>query len=68
VIRLSGEKPASRLSPVSDRAAVKARRVMIKVYSRIGAYTPERTLDFAHDLVGKPVPTFPDHALERSPR
>ena len=29
-IRRSGEKPASRLSPVSDRAAVKARRVMIK--------------------------------------
>src|SRR5450631_4366053 len=28
-IRRSGEKPASRLSPVSDRAAVKARRVMI---------------------------------------
>ena len=29
-IRRSGENPASRLSPVSDRAAVKARRVMIK--------------------------------------
>ena len=28
-IRRSGENPASRLSPVSDRAAVKARRVMI---------------------------------------
>ncbi len=26
----NGESPASRLSPVSDRAAVKARRVMIK--------------------------------------
>src|SRR5438045_5752252 len=68
VIRRSGEKPASRLSPVSDRAAVKARRVMIKVYSRIGVYTPERTLDFEHDPIGKPVPTFPDHAPERSPR
>src|SRR3981081_907013 len=30
-IRRSGENPASRPSPVSDRAAVKARRVMIKV-------------------------------------
>src|SRR6202035_5419246 len=28
-IRRSGENPASRLSPVSDRAAVKARRVII---------------------------------------
>ena len=30
VIRRSGEKPARAASPVSDRAAVKARRVMIK--------------------------------------
>ena len=42
-ISRSGESPASRLSPVSDRAAVKARRVMIKADSRIGAFTPERT-------------------------
>src|SRR5229473_1141846 len=28
-IRRSGESPASRLSPVSDKAAVKVRRVMI---------------------------------------
>src|SRR5580692_11641333 len=28
-IRRSGENPATKLSPVSDRAAVKARRVMI---------------------------------------
>src|ERR1700726_2991737 len=40
-IRRSGENPASRLSPVRDRAAVKARRVMIngllpdwRVYAR----------------------------------
>src|SRR5215510_1272136 len=43
VIRRSGENPTSRLSPVSDRAAVKARRVMIKVNSLDGAYTPEWT-------------------------
>jgi hypothetical protein len=30
VIRRSGERPARAASPVSDRAAVKARRVMIK--------------------------------------
>jgi len=30
VIRRSGEKPARAASPVRDRAAVKARRVMIK--------------------------------------
>src|SRR6476620_11964326 len=40
VIRRSGEKPARATRPVSDRAAVKARRVMIKVGSRIGAFTP----------------------------
>src|SRR6478735_11429100 len=40
-ISRNGEKPASRPSPVSDRAAVKARRVMIKVCSRFGAVTPE---------------------------
>ena len=33
-ISRSGESPASRLSPVSDRAAVKARRVMIKAELR----------------------------------
>ncbi len=39
-ISRSGENPASRPRPVSDRAAVKARRVIIKVCSRIGAFTP----------------------------
>src|SRR5215475_4821377 len=34
VMKRSGEKPASRPSPVSDRAAVKARRVRIKIGSR----------------------------------
>src|SRR3954466_10622630 len=58
VIRRSGEKPASRLSPVNDRAAVKARRVIIKVYSWIGAYTPDEPLDFEHDLIGKRYPLF----------
>ena len=44
-ISRSGEKPARAASPVSDRAAVKARRVMIKVCSRIGAFTPERSCE-----------------------
>ena len=34
VIRRSGESPASRPRPVSDRAAVKARRVMFTMGSR----------------------------------
>jgi hypothetical protein len=37
----NGEMPASRLSPVSDRAAVKARRVMINGLLPSGAFTPE---------------------------
>src|SRR6476661_7115341 len=37
----SGDRPARAARPVSDRAAVKARRVMIKVNSRVGAFTPE---------------------------
>ena len=40
-ISRSGEKPASRPSPVSDRAAVKARRVMIKVCSRMARSRPK---------------------------
>src|SRR5476651_1475810 len=36
-IRRNGEKPAKAASPVSDRAAVKARRVMIKGLLQIGA-------------------------------
>src|ERR1700681_4482955 len=39
-ISRSGESPARAASPVSDRAAVKARRVIIKGCSRIGAFTP----------------------------
>src|SRR4029077_865473 len=42
VIRRSGDKPARATRPVSDRAAVKARRVMIKVGSRVGALRPKR--------------------------
>src|SRR5262249_52256596 len=34
VIRRNGETPTRAASPVSDRAAVKARRVMIKIGSR----------------------------------
>ena len=45
VISRSGEKPASRLSPVSDRAAVKARRVMINGLLPNGAFTPERSTE-----------------------
>ena len=49
VMNRSGDRPASAASPVIDRAAVKARRVMIKVGSRIGGssarYVP--TLPFA---------------------
>ncbi|GGI26453.1 hypothetical protein GCM10010987_39460 [Bradyrhizobium guangdongense] len=37
----SGENPASAASPVSDSIVVKARRVMIKVGSRIGWSLPE---------------------------
>ncbi|MGY3460988.1 hypothetical protein ACVWW5_006438 [Bradyrhizobium sp. LM3.4] len=37
----SGENPATAASPVSDRIVVKARRVMIKVGSRIGVVSPE---------------------------
>src|ERR1700741_1298442 len=33
--RLSGEKPMTAASPVHDKAAVKVRRVMIKVSSRL---------------------------------
>src|SRR5215813_13163007 len=40
-IRRSGERPIRAARPVSDKAAVKARRVMIKVGSRIGAVTPK---------------------------
>ena len=43
-VKRSGDKPTRAASPVSDRAAVEARRVMIKVNSRIGAFTPERGL------------------------
>jgi hypothetical protein len=39
-IRRSGENPASRLSPVSDRAAVTARRVIISGML-LGAFTPQ---------------------------
>src|SRR3569833_3161704 len=35
----SGESPASAASPVSDSIILKARRVMIKVGSRIGVVT-----------------------------
>ena len=38
----SGESPASAASPVSDSIVVKARRVMIKVGSRIGVVSPPR--------------------------
>jgi hypothetical protein len=37
----SGESPASAASPVSDSIVVKARRVMIKVGSRIGVVLPQ---------------------------
>src|SRR3954466_4756892 len=57
-IRPSFEKPASRPSPAKDRAAVKTRRVIIKVYSWIGAYTPDEPLNFEHDLIGKRYPLF----------
>src|SRR5450755_4253687 len=45
-IRRSGENPTRAASPVSDRAAVKARRVMIngllqRLAKDIGAFTPE---------------------------
>ncbi len=46
----SGEKPASRLSPVSDRAAVKARRVMINGLLPSGAFTPDGPDDEACSL------------------
>src|SRR5215831_4021655 len=36
-MKRNGDSPASAASPVNDRAAVKARRVMIKANSRIGA-------------------------------
>ena len=36
-MKRNGESPASAASPVNDKAAVKARRVMIKANSRIGA-------------------------------
>src|SRR4051812_38314152 len=36
----SGENPATAASPVSDSIVVKARRVMIKVGSRIGVVSP----------------------------
>jgi hypothetical protein len=41
VISRSGEKPARAASPVSDRAAVKARRVIIKVCSRVARSRPK---------------------------
>jgi hypothetical protein len=34
ISRSGGSKPLKAARPVKDRAAVKARRVMIKVYSR----------------------------------
>ena len=42
-IRRSGDSPARAASPVSDRAAVKARRVMINGMLPDGACTPEET-------------------------
>src|SRR3954466_2190771 len=39
-IRRRGENPARAATPVSDRAAVKARRVMINGLLLIGAYRP----------------------------
>src|SRR5882724_9012772 len=41
-IRRSGENPARAASPASDRAAVKARRVMINGLLRIGAGSRQR--------------------------
>ena len=41
-ISRSGEKPARAASPVSERAAVKARRVMIKVNSRLARSRPKK--------------------------
>src|SRR5713226_2935539 len=43
-IRRSGEKPARAASPVSDRAMVKARRVMIKGLLRVGAGSRPKNL------------------------
>src|SRR3954449_10664696 len=40
VISRSGDSPARAASPVSDRAAVKARRVRIKGVLQIGATSP----------------------------
>src|SRR6201995_3652583 len=41
VMNRSGESPAIAARPVSDSIVVKARRVMIKVGSRIGVVSPE---------------------------
>src|SRR5215813_13063544 len=41
-----GDRPAIAASPVNDRAAVKARRVMIKFGSRMGVQAP----DLSHKL------------------
>src|SRR5436309_1234703 len=43
----SGESPAS---PVSDSSVVKARRVMIKVGSRIGVVSPKLSIKFQGGL------------------
>ena len=40
-IRRSGENPARAASPVSERAAVKARRVMIKVAPKLARSRPK---------------------------
>ena len=40
----SGDSPASAARPVSDSIVLKARRVMIKVGSRIGVVSPLRFL------------------------
>src|SRR5689334_8401761 len=46
-MKRKGESPASAASPVNDKAAVKARRVMIKANSRIGASRTIKTGLFA---------------------
>src|SRR5580704_17154648 len=42
-MKRSGEKPARAASPVNDRAALKARRVMINGLLPNGAFTPKMT-------------------------
>src|SRR3978361_2449324 len=62
----AASRRSTKLTPFTTRPSLTSRQGITRT---LNIREPlEIVYLFEHDLFGKPVPTFPDHALSRSPR